>query len=250
MPPASSKARPLRCVTVGDGPPLVLLHGYAMQPETYLPLARLLADRVRVVIPAIFALPERWSFDHALKCLELTLDDQGVENATLLGHSFGGGLELAYAARHPDRVVECVFSDTLADRREFRLAEEALRNPPRHPGMASVPAAEAFFKSFLTHPLQLMRAAWCGFTIDRSNDIDTIVAEGLPCHVLWASRDSILLRSDGQDFARDLHATFTVANAPSGYGAIDHDWMFDDPDLFTAHLEDLGLQVLSKTSAA
>ena len=44
MPVASSKARPLRCVTVGEGRPLVLLHGYAMQPETYLPLARRLAD--------------------------------------------------------------------------------------------------------------------------------------------------------------------------------------------------------------
>ena len=64
-----------------------------------------------------------------------------------------------------------------------------------------------------------------------------------------AVRDSILLRSDGQDFARDLHATFTVAKAPPGYGPIDHDWMFDDPELFAAHLEDLGLQVLSKSAA-
>jgi pimeloyl-ACP methyl ester carboxylesterase len=249
MPPASSNARPLRCVTVGDGPPLVLLHGFAMQPETYLPLARILADRARVVIPAIFALPERWSFAHALECLELTIDEQGIDRTSLLGHSFGGGLELAYAARHRDRVVECVFSDTLADRREFRLAEEALRNPPRLLGMASIPAAEAFFKSFLTHPIQLVRAAWWGFTSDRSDDIDAIVAAGIPCHVLWASRDSILLRSDGQDFARDLHATFTVAHAPPGYGPIDHDWMFDDPELFAAHLEKLGLQVLSKSAA-
>src|SRR5947209_4982995 len=130
MPSAPSKARPLRCVSVGDGPALVLLHGYAMQPETYLPLARLLADRAQVVIPAIFALPERWSFDHAIECLQLTVDDQGIDRMSLLGHSFGGGLELALASRHPERVVECVFSDTLADRREFRLAEEALRNPP------------------------------------------------------------------------------------------------------------------------
>src|SRR5581483_4487652 len=199
----SSKARPLRCVTVGDGPALVLLHGYAMQPETYLPLARLLADRARVVIPGIFALPERWSFDHALECLELTIDDQGIDRASLLGHSFGGGLELAYAARHPDRVVECVFSDTLADRREFKLAEEALRNPPRLLSMASVPAAEAFFKSFVTHPIQLVRAAWWGFTSDGSEDIEATVPAGIPCHVMWAARDSILLQADGRDFARD-----------------------------------------------
>jgi pimeloyl-ACP methyl ester carboxylesterase len=82
----------------------VLLHGYAMQPETYLPLARLLADRARVVIPAIFALPERWSFDHALDCLEATLDEQGIERASLLGHSFGGGLELGLvSSARPDR---------------------------------------------------------------------------------------------------------------------------------------------------
>ena len=220
-----------------------------MQPETYLPLARLLADRVRVVIPAIFALPERWSFDAALECLELTLDDQGVERTSLLGHSFGGGLELGLAARRPERVVECVFSDTLADRREFRLAEEALRNPPRLLGMASVPAARAFFRSFATHPAQLVRAAWWGFTSDRTADIDAIVAAGIPCHVLWAERDSILLRSDGEDFARDLHATFTAAKRPPGYGHIDHDWMFDDPQLFVSHLEDLGLQALSRSAA-
>jgi pimeloyl-ACP methyl ester carboxylesterase len=250
MPTGSSKARPLRCVTVGDGPPLVLLHGYAMQPETYLPLARRLADRARVVIPAIFALPERWSFDHACECLELTIDDQGIDRLSLLGHSFGGGLELAYAARHPDRVVECVFSDTLADRREFRLAQEALRNPPRLLGMASVPAAEAFFKSFATHPVQLIRAAWWGFTSDRTDDIGSIVRAGIPCHVLWAERDSILLRSDGRKFAHDLHATFNVVHRPPGYGRIDHDWMFDDPELFEAQLEELGLQVLSRSGSA
>jgi pimeloyl-ACP methyl ester carboxylesterase len=250
MPNPSSNARPLRCVTVGDGPALLLLHGYAMQPETYLPLARLLADRARVVIPAIFALPERWSFEHALECLELTVDDQGIDRTSLLGHSFGGGLELAYAARHPDRVVECVFSDTLADRREFRLAQEALRAPQRLLGMASVPAAEAFFKSFFTHPAQLVRAAWWGFTSDRRSDIDKIVAAGIPCHVLWAERDSILLCSDGQQFARDLHATFTVAKRLPGYGRIDHDWMFDDPELFESHLEELGLEVLSHSGSA
>jgi pimeloyl-ACP methyl ester carboxylesterase len=249
MPTATTKARPLRCVSLGDGPPLVLLHGYAMQPETYLPLARLLADRARVVIPAIFALPERWSFDHAIECLELTVDDLGLDRMSLLGHSFGGGLELALAARHPERVVECVFSDTLADRREFRLAEEALRNPPRLLGMASVPAAEAFFKSFITHPLQLIRAAWWGFTSDRSDDIKKIVAADIPCHVLWAERDSILLRSDGKSFARALCGTFTVASRPPDYGPIDHDWMFDDPELFESHLEELGLQVLSRSGS-
>ena len=97
--------------------------------------------------------------------------------------------------------------------------------------------------------MQLVRAAWWGFTSDRSDDIEKLVAAGIPCHVLWAERDSILLRSDGQHFAHDLHATFTVVNRPPGYGRVDHDWMFDDPELFAAHLEELGLEVLSKSTA-
>ena len=79
----------------------MLLHGYAMEPSTYLPMARLLADRVRVVIPYIQSLPERWTFEHALDCLELTLDDLGAEKVSLLGHSFGGGLELGSRLAHP-----------------------------------------------------------------------------------------------------------------------------------------------------
>ena len=88
----ASRARPLRSISVGDGPTIVLLHGYAMQPGIYLPMARLLADRARIVIPAILELPERWTFEHAMDCLELTLADLGIELTSLLGHSFGGGL--------------------------------------------------------------------------------------------------------------------------------------------------------------
>ena len=242
--------RPLRCVDTGEGPALVLLHGFAMQPETYLPLARLLDHRARVVIPAIFALPGRWTFDAALDCLEATLEERGLERVSLLGHSFGGGLELGLAARQPGRVVECVFGDTLGVRREFGLASEALRNPPGILRMASVPAAAAFLRSFTTHPAQLAEAGWWGFTSDRQADSDRVVGAGIPCHVLWAERDTILKRSDGQAFARELHATFTVADPPPGYGRIDHDWMFDDPELFAGHLEDLGLHVLAEGETA
>lgn len=234
-------ARPLRTLSVGEGQPLVLLHGFGMQPRTYLPLARILSDRARVVIPAIFALPERWTFDHALDCIEATLDDLGLDEVSLLGHSFGGGLELGLAARYPQRVRECVFGDTLGVRERFGLAAEALHNPPGILKMATMPAATAFFQSVVEHPLQLAAAALWGFASDREPDIERIVAAGIPCHVLWANRDTLLARADGEEFARRLHATFTVAADP----VVDHDWMFDDPELFADHMLRLGLQVLS-----
>jgi pimeloyl-ACP methyl ester carboxylesterase len=237
-------------VTIGNGPALVLFHGYAMQPETYLPMARLLADRVRVVIPAIFELPQWWTFRNAMECLRLTLAEKGVERASLVGHSFGGGLELAFAAQHPDRVVECVFSDTLAVKRGLSLAREFFSHPPGAILRMATPAAlSAFGRSWRTHPLQLASAALWGFLHDRNGEMDTVANAGIPCHVLWATHDTILARRDGQEFAQRLHATFTVAERPPGYGPIDHDWMFDDPKLFAQHLERLGLQALTRSDA-
>jgi len=237
--------RPLECLSVGAGRPLVLLHGFLLQPRIYLPFAELLADRAQVLIPSIFALPGRWTFDHAIGCLEATLDEMGVARVSLLGHSFGGGLELGLAARRPERIVECVFGDTLGVRERFGLANEALRHPFGILRMASPSAAGAFVESVATHPAQLVAAGLWGFTSHREPEIDAVVARDIPCHVLWASRDTLLDRADGREFARRLHATFTVAEAPPGYGPLDHDWMFADAPVFAAHLDRLGLYALS-----
>jgi pimeloyl-ACP methyl ester carboxylesterase len=215
-----------------------------MQPSIYLPMARLLADRVRIVIPHIFELPERWTFEHALDCLELTLDDLDAERVSLLGHSFGGGLELGLAARSPDRIVECVFSDTLGVSREFGLAREALSDPLADLRLATPAAVSAFVRSWVTHPVQLAASALWAFSSDRGEDMEICARAGISCHVLWAEQDTILNRRDGMEFARRLHATFTMADRPPGYGPIDHDWMFDDPELFVGHLEKLGLRAL------
>jgi pimeloyl-ACP methyl ester carboxylesterase len=237
------QARPLRHLDLGAGPTIVLLHGYGMKPETYLPMARLITDRARVIIPDLFAVPGRWTFDKALACLQRTIDDLGVEQVSLLGHSFGGGLELGLACRSPERIVECVFSDTLGMHNEFSLAREAV-HPFGIVRMATAPAVRSFSQQWLAHPTHLAAAAMWAFRSDRRPEIDMCAQFGLPCHVLWAARDTILSRKDGQDFARHLHATFTVAKAPPGYGAIDHDWMFDDPELFVQHLDALGLRAL------
>lgn len=232
---------PLRCLSIGEGRPLVLLHGFGMKPETYLPLARLLAPQARVVIPAIFELDGPWTYRRALARILATIDDLGIERFSLLGHSFGGGLELGLATWIPDRVVECVFGDTLGCKERFGLAQEALRHPTRILAMASRPAASAFCRSVFGHPAQMTAAALWGFTSDREPYIQYTVELRIPCHVLWASRDSLLARSDGEEFARKLHATFTVASGRK----VDHDWMFDDSELFAYHLKELGLGVFS-----
>jgi pimeloyl-ACP methyl ester carboxylesterase len=231
-------------IDIGSGPPVVLLPGYAMPPQIYSRTAELLGRRCRVVIPDLYGVRGRWEYGRVLRAFVATLDGMGIARATLVGHSFGGGIELGYAARYPDRVVELVFADTLAVSREWVLAREALQHPFRLLWLATPRAAAGFATAWIAHPRQLVDAAWWGFTSGRATDIDAIGAAGIPAHVLWANRDSLLSVDDGQVFARLLRASFTVAHSDHG-GPVDHDWMYRSPQLFVRHLDDLGLAALS-----
>ncbi len=230
-------------IRAGDGPPVVLLHGFAMRPATYSGLVRLLAEHCRVYVPDLFAVPGRWNYPDVLDSFVTTIDDLELGRCSLIGHSFGGGIELGFASRFPERVVEVVFSDSLAASREWGLAAEVLHHPVRLLRLATPTAASAFLRTSVEHPRQLVGAAYWGFTSGRENDSEVVARAGIPAHVLWANRDSILSRSDGARFADELGASFTVASLERG--SLDHDWMFQQPRVFFDHLEELGLIALS-----
>ncbi len=231
-------------VDVGTGAPVVVFHGFAMRPGTYRGLADALSTRCRVLIPDLFAVRGRWSYDRILQGVTAALDHRGIEQMSMLAHSFGGAVQLGLASLFPERTVELVFSDTLAVSREWRLADESLRHPFRLLRLATPTAVGAFVRSWVEHPMQLVDAALWAFTSARDRGVHAVGDAGLPAHVLWANRDSVLSRSDGEAFARALGASFTVASG-SGRRPIDHDWMFQQPALFMAHLEALGLRAFN-----
>jgi len=202
-----SNRRPLPVgLDEGAGRPLVLIPGYAMRPDMYRRTARLLAERCRVILIDIYAIRGRWRYEDVLESFTATLDNLGLERASFLGHSFGSGIELGFAVRHPRRVVELVFCDTLAVSSEWALAEEALSRPVRLLGMATPKAAIDFIRSWVTHPRQLVDAACWGFKSGRSRDIHIVAEAGIPAHVLWANRDSLLVAGT----ARSLRASCTL----------------------------------------
>jgi len=241
--------RPLRVhIDQGEGQPVVLLPGFAMTPEVYAGTARLLAERARVVVPTLYGVRGRWRYEEMIERFTATVDGAGIGRVTLLAHSFGGGIALGFAARFPERVVDAVFVDTLAVAREWLLAREALSHPVHLLRMATVPAARAFGHNAAFHPRQLVDAAWFGFTSARADDIARVAAAGVRCHVLWASRDSLLDREDGRALAHDLKASFTVTSGT--HRPVDHDWMYRHPRLFVARLDELGLEALSPRSGS
>lgn len=102
----------------GEGYPVVLLHGSGPGVTAYANwrfVMPVLARNFRVIAPDIvgFGYTERpadveYSLDYWIEHLVAFLDAVQVEKAHFVGNSFGGGLTLALAARHPDRVGRIV----------------------------------------------------------------------------------------------------------------------------------------------
>jgi pimeloyl-ACP methyl ester carboxylesterase len=231
-------------VDVGRGAPIVILPGFAMSPSVYRPTAELLARRARVVVPDIYRLRGGWSCDDVVAGLRAMLDARDLEMVTFISHSFAGGVALEFATKHLERVEELVFCDTLAVSRGMSLAREALRHPLRMRWLVTPEATRAFMGTVIPHLRAITEAAWWGFRSERADDIERIALSGVPTHVLWANRDSVLSRRDGMEFASDMQASFDVVDAPPGT-MVDHDWMFEDPELFVRHLEQLTLKALA-----
>jgi pimeloyl-ACP methyl ester carboxylesterase len=237
-------ARPLRApLDLGRGPAIVLLPGFGLPPSVYARTARLLARRARVIVPELYRVRGRWHHDDIVDRLAATLDALGLDRVTIIGHSFAGSIELSYAVQHPERIDELVFADTLAVSRQWPLAEEAARHPLRLLWLATPQVAAAFGRTAATHPMQLAQAGWYGFKSGRAVAARRVAELGIPAHVLWANRDSLLSRNDGREFARNMQATFTLATSPLG-AVVDHDWMYRQPELFVRHLDNLGLDAL------
>jgi pimeloyl-ACP methyl ester carboxylesterase len=235
---------------VGAGPPVLLLHGFGLSPRLYRRSAEELAARgqVRVVVPSLYDVAGPWTPESALAHLMITLDQHGLERVTAIGHSFGGCFQLGLAAACPERLVELVFCDTLAWTRQWDLARQALR-PANLFLLATAGAAVDFAHTWLTHPSQMVQAAWHGFVGDHRPQVAAVAQSGIRSHVLWAERDTLLQRTEGRKFASRLGASFEVISPRPGGKTVDHNWMYRCPQLFVDHMERLGLRAWRSSAA-
>jgi pimeloyl-ACP methyl ester carboxylesterase len=107
--------RRVHVIEVGDGRPLVLLHGSGPTALMFLPLLERLKDlRAIAVDRPGFGLsdpgdrsPEAYR-RAAVDTLTRVLDGLGVAETALLGNSMGGTWALWYALAHPDRVSRLI----------------------------------------------------------------------------------------------------------------------------------------------
>lgn len=100
----------------GQGTPLLLIHGLFGSGENLGMIARLLADRFRVINVDLRNHGRSGHSDevsYSLMAADLveTMDALGLESAAVLGHSMGGKAAMQLALFYPSRVSKLVLAD-------------------------------------------------------------------------------------------------------------------------------------------
>lgn len=110
---------PARPTTGGrESAPILILHGWGAQIETVISIVQALQDSASVYaldLPGFGESqlpPEAWGVGEYQGFVESFMDALGIERASLLGHSNGGRIAIAIAARAPGRIEKLVLVDS------------------------------------------------------------------------------------------------------------------------------------------
>jgi len=107
----------LHVVTGGQGPAVVLIHGFGDTGDMWSPLAAELAKTHTVVVPDLRGMglsshPEggydKWNQAADIRAVLIKL---GIEHSAIVGHDIGTMVAYAYAARYPDKTDRLVVMD-------------------------------------------------------------------------------------------------------------------------------------------
>ena len=102
----------------GDGPAVVLLHGYPLNRSMWGEQIAALRDGYRVVAPDLRGHGETEATEEPATMEEMAadvaalMDELGINSAVIGGLSMGGYVALAFARRFPERVRALVLADT------------------------------------------------------------------------------------------------------------------------------------------
>ncbi|MEO7369084.1 MAG: 2-succinyl-6-hydroxy-2,4-cyclohexadiene-1-carboxylate synthase [Gemmatimonadaceae bacterium] len=135
----------------GEGPPLILLHGFTGSTESWSPLRSAFDHAYRVIAvdhpghgrSSIPSNPNRYRLDRFSDDLLRLIDSLSLDRVAVAGYSMGGRAALRFAIGHADRVAALVLESTspgikdAAQRVDRRAFDELLANDIERDGIES-----------------------------------------------------------------------------------------------------------------
>lgn len=114
--PSNTEEGPRTTIAVGEGPPILLLHGLAASARWWARVVPTLSASHRVHAIDLPSFGEsgrgvRFHLDRVPDQLVALMDETGIDRASIVGHSMGGLIAGRLAADHPGRVDRLVLVD-------------------------------------------------------------------------------------------------------------------------------------------
>ncbi|MCV9388520.1 alpha/beta fold hydrolase [Reichenbachiella ulvae] len=102
--------------TFGEGQPMIIVHGFLGSLDNWATLGKRFAEDYQVYLVdqrnhGKSFHSEEWGYDRMVEDLENLIDELGIENPVLLGHSMGGKTVMQFAAFHPEKVEKMIVAD-------------------------------------------------------------------------------------------------------------------------------------------
>jgi pimeloyl-ACP methyl ester carboxylesterase len=212
----------------GAGEPVVLLHGLSGSGRWWGRNVPFMAQRFRVYTVDLIGFGQsrgqRFALGEAAQVVLEWMDQLGIGQASLIGHSMGGYITIELAAHYADRVDKVVLVDALALPMNRSLLRTAARlvHSLRYMPFNFIPVLVG--DAFMAGPGTIIRAGREILQADVRDELQSIAA---PAMIVWGEKDPLLPLQLGK--LMKMHMPQAELCVIPGAG---HNPMWDRPDDF------------------
>jgi pimeloyl-ACP methyl ester carboxylesterase len=227
----------------GDGEPVVLLHGFGASADSWNRFAKPLTKRYHVIAPDLPGWgqstrleAESYGYTQQVERLHQFVTQLGLKRFHLLGHSMGGFLASAYAARYPEEVITlgliCPHGVTEPQASDLAKSVAAgdnwlvARSLPEFDRLLNGVFArrpympKSVFRLMATHAIRGSVKSEKIFTEMQTNDPPLVERLGqihAPTLILWGDKDRVLDISCAEVFCQGIKRSELLVLNDSGH---------------------------------
>jgi 2-hydroxy-6-oxonona-2,4-dienedioate hydrolase len=219
-------------IEVGEGEPLVLLHGLFGALSNFEPLIEYFKKRNKVIVPMLPLLEMdllHTSVGGLQKFVQKFIEHRNYNNIHLLGNSLGGHVALVYILKHPEKVKSLIltgssglFENGMGDTYPKRGDREYIRNKTAltfyDPAMATEELVDEVFE-ITNNRLKVIKIIALAKSAIRNNLGEELNQIKQPTCLIWGNNDTITPPFVGKEFNKlipnsELHFVDKCGHAP------------------------------------